>query len=451
MNEDAHSPSENAEGADSLSEQSRAGRRATTGTQSTSSPPRATDRQGLRPGGWHYTFSSLKNRDFLYLWLGTLFSVGGMHMQLIARGYLTYDITRSALLLGLVNAGITLPILVFSLFGGAIADRVDRKRIIQGGQAANGLLALFVAVSITTGTVTWYHLLVVSIAQGSVFAFLMPARQAIIPQLVGKDMVTNAMALSAAAMSSTALLAPSVAGIIYAWAGPDAVYYVITGMAVVSVWVTAMISDVEGDAVKAPAPMLSDIRDGLSYIVRSPLVLALLVMGLATALLAMPFRFLLPIFVVEIYGRGPEAFGLLVSMMGAGSLVGSLMMASIGRWKRGLLLIMGSILSGIGLMLVAAVPFYFAAIGFMLLLGLGDAGRRTLNMALIMEEVEDQYRGRVMSVFMMNFGLMPLGVLPTAVMVELVGGRASVGLLAALLLLTSLVILVTQKRLREVA
>ena len=180
----------------------------------------------------------------------------------------------------------------------------------------------------------------------------------------------------------------------------------------------------------------------------SPVVLILLVMGLATALLAMPFRFLMPVFVVDIYGRGPESLGLLVTIMGLGSLVGALFIASIGSKRRGLLLLAGSFISAIALMLVAAIPLYYAAAGLMVLLGLGDAGRRTLNQALIMEEVDDEYRGRVMSVFMMNFGLMPLGVLPAGALAERFGGQFAIMILGALLLLTTTVVLVTQRRLR---
>ena len=196
--------------------------------------------------------------------------------------------------------------------------------------------------------------------------------------------------------------------------------------------------------------MLSDIKAELDYIWKSPLVLVLLVMGLTKALLAMPFRFLLPVFVVDIYNRDADALGLLVSIMGLGSLAGSLFIASIGRWRRGLLLLIGSFMSGIGLLLVSLIPMYFVAVGIMVLLGLGDAGRRTLNQALIMETVEDQYRGRVMSVFMMNFGLMLLGVLPAGIIAEFFGGQVAIGILAVALLVATTLILVTQKRLRGV-
>ena len=395
------------------------------------------------------TFYSLRFREFRFLWLGMVFLMMGMQMQMVVRSYLTYEITSSPFILGLVNAGFAIPMLSLALFGGAVADRMERKRVIQVGQCMAVLLALFVGVSILTETVTWVHLLGVSMAQGAQFAFLMPARQALVPQLVGRSNLTNAMSLDAAAMSMTTLIAPSVGGVLYNVIGPEGVYFLVAGLGVVAVVFTSMVSARGGSANRPSVPMASDIMQGLRYVRNSPVVLILLMMGLATALLAMPFRFLMPVFIVDVYGRGPESLGLLVTIMGAGSLAGALFIATIGRRRRGLLLLTGSCISAIALMLVAAIPVYFVAAGLMILLGLGDAGRRTLNQALIMEEVDDQYRGRVMSVFMMNFGLMPLGVLPAGAIAEQFGGQFAVMLLGVLLLLTTIAVLVTQRRLRE--
>ena len=378
--------------------------------------------------------------------------MGGMQMQMLARGYLVYDITGSAGKLGLVAAGSAIPMLTLALFGGAIADRMDRKLIIQLGQTVGALLAVGVALIIITGYVTWQLLFLASVIQGAMFAFMMPARQAIIPQLVGKDKVSNAMALNAAAMSAMTLTAPAVAGGLYAFAGPHNVYFVIAILGGLSVFFTTFIKMPENAAAaRSKRPVMNDIAEGLVHIWHSPLVLVLLVMGLATTLLAMPFRFLMPVFVVDIYRLGPDSMGLLVAAMGGGSLAGSLFIATIGQWRRGLLLILGSFASAIALLLLAIFPFYFAAAAIMLLLGLGDAGRRTLNQSLIMEEVEDKYRGRVMSVFMMNFGLMPLGVLPTGFMIDYLGPQFAIGVLAVLLFAVSSYILITQKRLREMS
>ena len=139
------------------------------------------------------------------------------------------------------------------------------------------------------------------------------------------------------------------------------------------------------------------------------MLLILVMVALVTTILAMPFRFILPVFVVDVYKQGPESMGLLVGLMGAGAMVGALYVASIGRKNRGLLLIISSFISAIGLMLIALIPIYSAAAMIMLFLGLGDAGRMSLNQSLLIEEADDAFRGRVMSIYMLNFGLMPLG------------------------------------------
>ena len=368
---------------------------------------------------------------------------------MLARGYLVYDLTGSASLLGFVSAGMAIPMLFLAPIGGAIADRVERKRLIQVGQLIVSGLAAVVGVAIATDWVQWYHLLIASILQGTVWTFMMPARQAIIPQIVGPDRIGNAMAMNAAGMSAMTLLAPAIAGGLYALAGPANVYFIIAGLSLVSVVMTTLVPKPQNAPAPARKPaMLRDIGAGLVYIKGNSMVLVLLVMGLATTLLASPFRMLLPVFVVDIYHRGPDSMGLLVAIMGGGSLVGSLAIAALGNWRRGMLLIIGSFVSGGALLLIAAFPFYYAAAAIMILVGLGDAGRRTINMGLIMEVVEDQYRGRVMSVFMMNFGLMPLGVLPAGMIADALGGQAAIAILGALLIAVTLPILVTQRRLR---
>ena len=375
--------------------------------------------------------------------------MGGMQMQMLARGYLVYEITGSASLLGIVAAGSAFPMLTLALFGGAIADRVERKKLIQIGQLIVGVLVLLVGVSIAMDWIQWYHLLAASVIQGAVWALTMPARQALIPQIVGPEKITNAMALNSAGMSAMTLAAPAVAGGLYALAGPETVYFVITALSLAAMGLTSLIKTPEQSGATRKRPLMNEIGEGLSYIRGNSLVLILLVVGLATTLLSAPFMSLLPIFVVDVYNRGPESMGLLVAIMGAGALVGSLAVAAMGAWRRGLLLMVGAFSTGIALALVAAIPNDTAATVIMLLMGLGDAGRRTINMGLIMEVSDNRYRGRVMSVFMMNFGLMPLSVLPAGLAADFIGERAVMGVLGIGLIAVAACVLATQKRLRD--
>ena len=173
------------------------------------------------------TFDSLSNRNFLFLWIGMLFLMAGAQMQMLAQSYLVYDLTGSASVLGIINLGIAVPMLTIPLFGGVVADRFEKKTIIQVAQLVAGSLSLVIGLAIDFEVIAWQHLLISSMVTGGLWAFMMPARQAIIPQLVGPEKITNAMALNAAGISATTMAAPApaLAGGIYALVGPWNVFY----------------------------------------------------------------------------------------------------------------------------------------------------------------------------------------------------------------------------------
>lgn len=395
-------------------------------------------------------FRSFENKNFLRLWLGTVFLMGATQMQMLVRGYLTYELTESDWLVGIVSAGGTLSVLLFALFGGALADRVERRRLIQVGQTVNALLAVAVGVAIHFGVIAWYYLLAAAILQGIMWSFLAPARQAFVPQLVGTQNLGNAIALSASGMSATAVIAPSIAGVLYSLTGPAPVYFVITAMSAVAVLLTTSIPNMPLERIGTRPSMLSDILDGVRYIMRSPFILTLLLFGLSMVVVVMPYRFLMPVYVVEVYGRGSDALGLLLSIVGIGSLAGSLVIASVGKWRRGLLLLGGGFAAGLALLTTSAIPFYFLAAPFMLLLGLGDAANRSLNQTLIMENMDDAYRGRVMSLWMMNFGLMGAGILPASFLSDAFSPRIAFASMGAGITVITLLLFILHRRLRSV-
>ena len=303
---------------------------------------------------------------------------------------------------------------------------------------------------IATGRIEWYYLLAVAVIQGAVWALTMPARQALIPQIVGPEKITNAMALNSAGMSAMTLAAPAVAGGLYALAGPENVYFVIAAMSLVAMGLTTLIKTPEQSGSARKRPLLNEIGDGLTYIRGNSLVLVLLLVGLATTLMQAPFMSLLArlsSWTSTTEGRTLWAFWW--QSWEREHFIGSLVVAAMGAWRRGMLLMVGALSTGIALVLVAAIPIYAAAAAIMLLMGLGDAGRRTINMGLMMEASDDRYRGRVMSVFMMNFGLTPLGVLPAGLAADFFGERAVMAVLGVGLIAFAAWILVTQKRLRE--
>ena len=338
--------------------------------------------------------------------------MAGVNAQILARAYLTCELTKSPVAVVVVGSGFAPPILLLSLYGGAVADRYSKKRIIQIGQLGMVVIALVIAVSISTNTVTVFHLVTASIAQGVIWAFLMPARQAIIGQLVGEDQLTNAVALSSSGMSLMTVSAPGIGGLIYGFGGPAATYYVISGLFVGAYVLMGFVPRME-PVTNATRRMWSDVKEGIAYTRHNRTVLVLLLFSLSTALLAMPFRTLLTVQVEEVFHKEVEALGLLMSMIGIRALFSSLVIAGLSKAShRGRVLLATGLLSGLAILFAAATTSYTVAVFIMIVIGIGDSGRRTLSSSLILEQTGEEFRGRVMGVYAMNFGLIPLGALP---------------------------------------
>ncbi|MDP6107540.1 MAG: MFS transporter [Candidatus Brocadiia bacterium] len=402
-----------------------------------------------RTSGWTYVFRSLANRDYRFLWFSMLFWVAAGHMQTVARSYLAYELTGSAKVLAVIVATQIVPVLGLALIGGALADRMDRRKLMQICLLTSMAATLFVAVSISTGTVTWYHLLAAAAVHGAVWAFMSPTRQGLIAERVGREGLGNAIALTGAGLSTVALLAPALGGLLYAVIGPGGVSYLSAALALVGVALVGFIRRPAAGRPPQKSNVMAEIWSGLSYVRDNSLVLVLLVVVFVTMILLHPFVFLLPVLVTKVFLRESGAYGLLLSMLGLGSLLGSLAAAWLGKWRRGMLLMGGNVAAGAALLVIAFVPRYSVALVITAIVGLSEAGRRALSQALIMEQVDDEYHGRVISLYTMTFGLMPLGILPAGFAVDTFGIERTIGVLGATMFAVSILVILTQKRLRE--
>jgi MFS family permease len=277
----------------------------------------------------------------------------------------------------------------------------------------------------------------------------MPARQALVPALVGRDRVTNAVALHAAGTSTQAMLAPAVGGVLYAVIGPDGAYYVGAALGFAALALTSLIPNGVGSARASGSPMLAEIKSGLAYVRRNDVLVAVMAMVVVMLLLVQALPFLLPIVVVEVYERDSGSFGLLLSALGLGSLLGSIAIATAKRWRPGLILIGGALIAGLAMLAMAMVPFYLAGLVFLMGVGLSDAARRTLSNAIVMEQVEDAYMGRVLSVYYMAAGLLPASLLVSGLAIDALGSQVTIGSMGVLLIVSSLVMLATQRALRD--
>ena len=240
------------------------------------------------------TFASLAVRDYLFLWISIICSTFAMNMQIVARGWLAYDITGSAVQLVWITLAFTLPQGLFSLFGGALADRWNKKKLMIGATSVNFIASLVMAFAIYSGRVTIMDFILLGIVNGTVLAMGLPARTAIIPELVGERLVFNAVALRTVCFNISRILAPSLAGLIIAFVGAGVsgpfvgvgiCYFVIAALYLVAVLTIFFIRNGGEPGEAERSGVLREIAAGLRYVKNSPVVLGLLLLSMVPYLL----------------------------------------------------------------------------------------------------------------------------------------------------------------------
>lgn len=376
-------------------------------------------------------FQALAIPDFRLLWIANLIAAFAMQMQMVARGWLIYDITESPLALTWVVLSFMLPSLVFSLWGGVIADRVRKKPIMVTAQFVNAMATVAFAVIVYRGDVTFWHFIYFGLFNGTVMSFSMPARAAVVPEIVPQETMVNAMALQSATYSMSRVAGPALAGWLIAWfaggdntstSGVGIVLFVIAAMYLVSVVATAML-DYQGTPTRRPgANALADIAEGFHYMRRERLVLGLLIMGIVPMMFGFAPSFLAPVFNKEILDGNPQSLGYLMTAMGVGSLAGSLALARLGDiGSKGRVMFAGCYLWALGIVGFALSPTLMIAAGFGIVTGMFGSVAGSLNMSVVTLAIAPEIRGRVMAIMMMSFGVMPLGMIPIAGAAEVVG------------------------------
>lgn len=403
------------------------------------------DRSGYG-GGTMFTramFSSLRHRDYRLLWVSSLGASFAFSMQMVARGWLIYALTSSPMALFWVLLSFMAPSFVFSLFGGVIADRLHKKWVMLAGQTLNFVATLGLSIIIYTDSVTFWHFIYFGLFNGTVMSISMPARAAIVPEIVGERDLVNAMALSSSSMNLARIVGPAAAGAIIgivaagdktSTAGVGMVFFIISGLYLVSIVTTAAIHYQGAPAEREKKSMFADIRDGFSYMWGDKIVFGLMMMAFVPMLFGMPLQFLMPAFNQDVLGGGPDDLGWLMGAMGVGALVGSLALARFSDAATN-----GMVMFGCAFVWAIFMGFFaFSqtmawAIPLAVITGGFSSTFMSLNMSMVQLALKPEMRGRVMSIFMMSFGLMPLGAGPMSLMAEYVGIDSALQLSALLL------------------
>jgi MFS family permease len=349
-------------------------------------------------------------RDFRILWLGAFSSTVGSWMQKVAQSWLVFDLTNSSVYLGLDDFLGQLPILLFTLVGGVIADRHDRRNVLMGSQVVQMATALTLAALVFADKVHVFHILALSFMAGLGQAFGGPAYQAMIPSLVEKKDLPNAIALNSIQFNLARMIGPLLAGATLAAWG-TAVCFGLNGLSFLVVIVALLSLTIKHVPPAEKKPMLDEMRGGLRYAKGEPAILALTVLGGLTTFLGLPLLTFLPIFAKDVFHGDINRFAQMMSYSGAGAVCGALVVAWLGRFRHmgwallAILAVFGALVTG----------FALSRIGWLshlLLFLTGATLLMTFSMtaSLVQLIVPDHLRGRVMSIYMVAFrGGMPLG------------------------------------------
>jgi len=375
------------------------------------------------------TFESLGMRDYRLLWLGQLSTSMGQWMDQVTRSWLIYALTHSALQLGLVSMVRGIPLIAFGAIAGAVADRYGRKAQLIIAQVVNAILNIILATLVLTGHVQPWHVYITGFLTGTVQAFQQPARQVLIHDLVGRELLLNAIALNSAALNLSRSVGPALSGILIQALGVDMSYFIQAGLfALATAWTVRIrvpeYHKAPGDSKhSANQSLLSSTGEGFAYIISNRIILSLMVLGLAPVVMGMPFVSLMPIFAIDVFHGGATTQGLLLTMLGVGAVLGALTIASMGRRQtRGKLLIAGAAGFGLCLTLFSQSPLVLGAAFFILLAGFFNSGYTSQNQTIIQLLTPAPLRGRVLGVYLLNRGLMPVGSLFAGILATFLGG-----------------------------
>ena len=377
-----------------------------------------------------YALRALRHRNFCLFFLGQLVSRTGYWMQGMAQGWLVYRLSQSSLMLGLVAFAGQIPAVVLGPFGGVVADRFSRYKICLYTQI------LFMAQAFILGALTSHHLITVwqvfflALVAGTLQTFEMPARQAFLQEIVGKDDLTSAIALNSALVNAARIVGPAIAGLLVA-KFDEGVCFTVNGICYLAIIGGFMAMQVPPSTPRVTTTSVSSfIREGMEYAFHTPAIRLLLMLIGLISLLSTPYTVLMPIFAKDILQGGPDAMGLLLGSAGAGAVIGVMFLARQRNTEEmGRFITFALIRFGIGMILFSLSRNFWFSMCLLPLIGSGFMVPMAAANTLLQTITPDRLRGRVMSLFLMMFmGSPPIGSLLSGFLAPHIGAPMTVGI-----------------------
>lgn len=394
------------------------------------------------------TFSALRHRNFRLFFFGQLISLIGTWMQNTAQGWLVYQLTGSKLLLGVVAAAGTLPMLLLSMWGGSLADRFPKRSILVPTQTGMMLLAFVFTALVATHTVLPWHIVVLAALSGVAMAFDMPARQAFMVEMTSREDLMNAISLNSSIFNGARVIGPAVAGIVIAKAGMSWCFF-LNGVSFLAVILGLLAMRLPPHTVPHhEGPMWQHVRDGLRHVWGNAEVSTMLGLFAVVGVFGWSFQVLMPAFARDVLHVSADGYANLLSVTGAGAFVGALIVAAMGHiWRRRAILLGGLGFFSAMLLWLSLTHDYHVALFCLAMSGLGMTVFFSTINTMVQTSVPDALRGRVMGVWALLFGgMMPIGAMEAGSVAHYFGVSLTIGSGAIVCGLAALVVWIVLSR-----
>ncbi len=371
-------------------------------------------------------------------------------MQVVAQGWVVYNLTNSPLMLGLVNFAGLLPVLPISLLAGVLSDRFPRRKLIIITESVLMMQAFIMAALIYTNTIQVWQVILLSFVLGAASAMEQPARLALVVDMVGREDLNNAVALNSSGNNTARIVGPAIAGLIVAGTGEAACFF-INGISYIAVIAAlfAIHMDEEPKTRKS-LQVVGSLKDGFSYMMDSKIILGLLFIVSVASFLTIPYIALMPVFARDNLNLGADGLGFLLTAVGIGAILGALLVALMRAGKRGSWLLIANILGPLFLIIFALSHQYWLSLLLVSMVGASNSMRLTLANSLTQMNTADDYQGRVMSIFNLLFnGMSRVGALIIGGLAEFITTSWALSISAFLSLLIGLVLLFKMQKIRN--
>jgi len=396
------------------------------------------------------TFEALRHRNYRLYWLGNVVSFIGDWLDQIALNWLVISTTGDPIMLGLVNLGRGLPIMLFAMFGGVIADRVDRRTMLICTQFLAMTVAIGLACTVAFFDASIWLILLLATCRGLIVAFNMPARNSLIYQLVPRNAVASAVSLNSVTMNMAKIIGPLASAAIIASLGVTACF-IANAVSFTFVMAMLMLIDLPAQKVERRAESLvQSLVGGFAYMKTEPVLLMLVAVALVPTFFCQPYMQFLSVFSAQVFDAGASGFGIMTAIAAAGSICGGLLASRVQREaRRGSIMLIFMGCFAIALVLFSAAPNIYVAIPILFAAGAMHIAYNSSNDTILQLVVDDAYRGRVLASLFMTRGLMPVGTATMALLAAAVGPRLALGLMSSVVLVFALVLWIWMPRLRN--